>query len=141
MTPPQEHMHFEVLFSAGIPPSSTVGAPGAHGAVTGTHGMGVSTPRAAAVAEATVGLAMDMHMPKGGMFVIGILSMMFAAGAPHIVLFAGRTTRAEGATPKEHVIMAPAVTSCDMRRWGLIFNLRPARERFAGGPGSCNCRF
>jgi hypothetical protein len=66
------HMHLEVLFKAGIFPISTVGEPGAQGAaVFGMHGIGVKTPNAAAVAEATVGLAMDEHIPKVGIFVIG----------------------------------------------------------------------
>ena len=50
-----------------------VGAPGTHGAtVIGTHGIGVNTPSAAAVAAATSGLAGLMHMPKGGMLTIGM---------------------------------------------------------------------
>ncbi|MNN95372.1 hypothetical protein D3C81_2141630 [compost metagenome] len=55
-------------------PSSTVGAPpGIHGAaVAGMQGMGVSTPMAAAVAAATVGLARLWHMPKVGMFTSGM---------------------------------------------------------------------
>lgn len=62
-------------------PIIVVGAPGAHGAgITGTQGIGVRTPMAAAVADATEGLAMLWHMPKGMMFTIGLLSMMFAAG-------------------------------------------------------------
>jgi hypothetical protein len=36
------------------------------------HGMGVSTPIAAAVAEATSGLAGDIHIPNGIIFVIGM---------------------------------------------------------------------
>lgn len=44
----------------------TVGEPGIQGAVvTGMQGIGVKTPNAAAVAEATVGFAGDEHMPKG----------------------------------------------------------------------------
>ena len=63
-----------------------VGDPGVHGAVVaGMQGMGVNTPRAAAVAEATVGFAMDMHIPKVGMLVMGIISMMVAAGVPAMV--------------------------------------------------------
>jgi len=115
ITPPQEHIHLEVLLRAGIPPIMQVGEPGTHGAVTGMQGMGVRTPRAAAVAAATVGLAMDMHIPKVGMLVIGTQSIIVAAGAPAIVLFIGRTFRTEGATPKVHIIMAPVVTS-----WGMI---------------------
>lgn len=50
----------------------TVGAPGTQGAgVAGTQGIGVSTPIAAAVAAATVGLDGDWHMPNGGMFIMG----------------------------------------------------------------------
>ncbi len=111
MTPPQVHMQVDVLFSAGIPPIMQVAEPGVHGeVVTGTQGIGVSTPRAAAVADATAGFATDMHMPKVGMFVIGIKSMMFAAGLVALTLLVGRTLRAEGAAPKEHIMTAPVVT-------------------------------
>jgi hypothetical protein len=55
---------------------------------------------------------MDMHMPNGGMFAIGLLSMMLAAGGPPpMVLFCGNTFRALGATPNEHIIIAPEQTS------------------------------
>jgi hypothetical protein len=95
-----------------MPPIMQVADPGVHGAVvTGMQGIGVRTPRAAAVAEATMGLARDMHMPKGGMFTIGAKSMMLAAGVPAIVLLIGRTERTEGAIPNVHVSIAPAVTS------------------------------
>ena len=104
-------MHLEVLLSAGIPPIMTVAEPGAQGAtVTGTQGMGVKTPQAAAVADATAGLAMDVHMPKGGMFVMGTKSMMLAAGVVALVLLVGKTDRTDGASPNEHIITAPAVT-------------------------------
>ena len=47
-------------------PNKTVGAPGSHGeAVAGMQGIGVNTPSAAAVAAATIGLAMLMHVPNG----------------------------------------------------------------------------
>src|SRR6267142_3732810 len=111
MTPPQEHMHLEVLLSAGIPPIRQVAEPGTQGAVTGMQGMGVKTPSAAAVAAATVGLAMDIHMPKVGMLVMGMESAMLAAGVVAFVLLVGSTLRTAGATPKEHIIMAPVVTS------------------------------
>ena len=49
-------MSLLVLLSSGLLHTITVGTPGAHGAtVSGTQGMGVSTPKAAAVAAATVG--------------------------------------------------------------------------------------
>jgi hypothetical protein len=80
MTPPQVHISVELLFSAGMFSTRTEGEPGVHGAgVTGTHGIGVNTPRAAAVAVATVGFAMLLHMPKGTILAMGLLSMMFAA--------------------------------------------------------------
>ncbi len=111
------HMHWEVLFKAGMLAIITVGEPGTHGAgVFGMQGMGVSTPMAALVADATVGLASDMHIPNGGIFTIGLLSMMFAAGGPpHITLLTGRTFKDEGAIPKLHISIAPETTS-----WAII---------------------
>lgn len=83
ITPPQEHINLELLLRAGMLPIRTVGDPGAHGAaVTGTQGMGVRTPNAAAVAAATVGLEGELHMPNGGMLEMGMLSMMVAASGP-----------------------------------------------------------
>src|ERR1039458_7921944 len=73
ITPPQMHINWETLSSVGKLPSSTVGAPGTHGAgVFGMHGMGVRTPSAAAVAAATVGFDGDMHIPNGSMFSMGM---------------------------------------------------------------------
>ena len=105
-------MHLHVLFSAGFPPTNTVGEPGAHGAeITGIHGIGVKTPIAADVAAATCGFAMDVHIPKGMMFVIGTLSMIHAAGILlHITLAFGRTLSTDGAIPKLHISCAPEVT-------------------------------
>jgi len=112
MTPPHTHWHVLGDVTAGCPPIRVRVATGVHGpAGFGTHGIGVSTPRAAAVADATDGLANEVHIPKGGMFVTGTMSMMFAAGLPSIItrLF-GSTFNADGATPKLHVINAVAVT-------------------------------
>jgi len=67
------HISIEVLSSVGMLPNITVGAPGTHGeTVAGMHGMGVSTPNAAAVAAATIGLAGDIHMPNGMMLTRGM---------------------------------------------------------------------
>src|ERR1017187_9151298 len=98
-------------------PNITVGAPGTQGAgVFGIHGMGVSTPRAAAVAAATVGLAGDMHMPNGMMFIIGTWSMMLASGTWSVnVLFTGSTTSELGAMPKVHIMLAPMQTCIAIR--------------------------
>lgn len=109
--PPHMQVQVDVLFNAGIPPSMTVADPGAQGAtVLGMHGIGVNTPNAAAVADATVGLARDMHTPNVGMFTSGLLSMMFAAGVPIIVLLVGSTLSALGAAPNVHIIIDPVVT-------------------------------
>ncbi len=71
--PPHMHMHLDELFSAGLLPMSTVGAPGNQGAtVFGMQGMGVNTPNAAAVAAATVGLATLVQAPKGIIFTNGM---------------------------------------------------------------------
>jgi hypothetical protein len=50
--------------------------------VTGIHGIGVNAPMAAAVADATVGLDIDLHIPKGNILVIGIKSVMLAINLP-----------------------------------------------------------
>jgi hypothetical protein len=72
ITPPQLHINMEELLSSGTFPMSTVGDPGTQGAVvTGTQGIGVKTPKAAAVAAATEGLAGELHIPKGMMFTMG----------------------------------------------------------------------
>lgn len=116
ITPPQVHIRVDVLFNAGILAIITVGEPGVQGAaVTGIQGMGVNTPKAAAVAEATVGLANDMHMAKGMMLTIGMLSMMLASGIfEDITRFVGSTTNEEGAVPNEHIRLAPIQTCCGM---------------------------
>lgn len=111
ITPPQLHINVESFCSAGISPISTVGEPGIQGAaVAGTHGIGVNTPIAAAVAAATVGLAGQLHMPNGSTLTMGALSMMVAAGAPAMTHDVGNTFSDEGARPKLHFNMVPAVT-------------------------------
>ncbi len=104
-------MAFELWFNADVFPIKTVGEPGAHGAgITGTQGIGVRTPNAAAVAAATAGFASDWHIPKGMIFFIGTLSMIVAAGMDDTVFFSGVTIRVEGAIPNEQVHMAPPST-------------------------------
>src|SRR6185369_3995359 len=99
----------------------TVGAPGTHGAgITGTHGIGVNAPNAAAVAAATVGFAIDEHMPNGMMLTIGLLSMMLASGVCVSVLLTGNTASVLGAAPKLHCNVAPMHTC---KAIGLCFVL------------------
>jgi hypothetical protein len=79
-------MHCDMLFKAGMPAIITVGDPGTQGAVVfGMQVIGVSTPIAAAVAEATIGLARDVHMPKDMVFTIGRSSMFTADSPPTMV--------------------------------------------------------
>jgi hypothetical protein len=79
--------------------------------VTGTQGIGVRTPDAAVVAEATVGLATQLHMPKGKMLTMGLLSMMFAAGILLVrTQLVGSTTNLLGAAPKVQFKVAPQQT-------------------------------
>ena len=114
ITPPHVHIHFDVLLRAGLFLIMTFGDPGTQGAVvTGIHGCGVRTPKAADVAAATVGFVKVVHIPKGMILLIGILSMMVAAGCLEaLTIFVGKTTNELGAIPNEHCSIAPMVTSC-----------------------------
>jgi len=102
--PAQLHMHLLLLVSTGIPPAVIVGAPGTQGAaVAGTQGIGVSVPHAADVAAATVGLAKDLHMPKEGMFTMGLKSMVVPAGfLSTVTIWLGKTVSGAGTVPIEH---------------------------------------
>ena len=112
MTPPHIQISLLLTVSVGAPWVSTWRLPGAQGAVVaGTHGMGVSTPQAAEVAEATVGLARERHIPKVGMLTIGLLSMILATNLPCIMeLRGGITTRGTGVIPMLHFMVAPIHT-------------------------------
>jgi hypothetical protein len=111
MQPPQQHMSLLLSVKAGMLPIKIEGLPTIQGAtVLGTQGIGVKTPSAAAVADATVGFARELHIPKGRMLTKGLLSMILAAGVSTSTPFTGNTLSVEGATPKLHVIMAPVVT-------------------------------
>ena len=110
--PPSEHTHLLELFNAGEFAICTVDEPGAQGeGVTGVHGIGVSTPCAAAVAEATAGLAIDLHIPNGGIFTNGLWSRILAAGLfCAVVRFCGNTTSELAIVPMVHIMLAPSVT-------------------------------
>jgi len=81
----------------------TLALPVAQGAgVTGTQGIGVRTPCAAAVAEATTGFKIDVQFPNGIIFSIGTLSIMFAHGDFESTPCIGNTESDDGALPNEH---------------------------------------
>jgi len=105
-------MHLLLLFKAGKLAIITVAEPGAQGAgITGKQGIGVSTPNAAVVAAATVGLAGDLHIPKGGIFTIGILSIISAAGVySAMTLFLRSTINELEVIPIVHIKLAPIFT-------------------------------
>jgi hypothetical protein len=111
ITPAHVHINLDVLFSAGLLAIRTVIEPGVHGAgITGTQGIGVNTPDAAAVADATDGFARDEHMPKGLILTIGLLSKILASGVRVFTRLIGRTVSKLGATPKLHLSVAPEHT-------------------------------
>jgi hypothetical protein len=81
------------------------------------QGCGVSTPSAAAVAAATCGLLGLMHIPNGMMFIIGIMSIMFACGwLVVMVKFFGVTISTDGAAPNVHISCAVLITFIAMVR-------------------------
>ena len=106
--PPQLHIHLQLFNRAGKFDILAC-PPGAHGAaITGMQGIGVSTPMAADVADATVGFANDWHMPKGAMFTMGLLSMMLPmAKFMHFGRIGSSTEKVDGAMPNVHCSMAP----------------------------------
>lgn len=110
--PPKAHISLLVLFNAGPDPIIVFEAPGIHGAkVIGVQGFGMNKP------AATAGLAGLQHKPKGSMFTKGLPSIILAAGLPFTnKRFKGKTIKLLGAAPKMHCIMAPAVTSCVMKK-------------------------
>lgn len=87
-------------------------APGDQGAVmTGMQGIGVRTPIAAAVAAATVGLDIDLHIPKGLILSIGAKSIMLAIGIFWTIGLNPTTVRGVGVIPKLHCSNALFVTN------------------------------
>ena len=112
MVPPHAHRQVSVWRSAGWFAIVTVGEPGVQGAtVFGMHGIGVSTPAAAAVAAAVGGKLGDLHGPNGAMLVIGTWSPMLAAGWPPADRRATPgTISCEGTALIVHVVLAPLTT-------------------------------
>ena len=110
--------------------------PGAHGpAGTGTQGIGVGTPRAAAVAAMTAGFAGEAHIPNIGMFAIGNVSAIVATNWPPAVTGAPLGTTVSGTggpRPMVHDSIAELTT-----RGGIVRLSRTATSvRALGGPGA-----
>lgn len=79
--PAQAHRSLQSCVRQGFPPINTLGCIGIQLTVTGTQGTGVRTPIAAAVAAATAGFVIVLHIPKGPTFAV-VASMIVAAGFP-----------------------------------------------------------
>ena len=106
MTPPQLHISLELLSSVGMLPSKIVGEPTTHGAVvTGMHGIR-SGLRALPQWQTQRWDWPATYIPNGGMFTIGLLSMMLAAGVVASTLFASEprasTARLRSCTSSAH---------------------------------------
>ena len=112
MAPPHKQIKVQVWCRAGLPATRVFDAPGDQGEiVAGMQGIGVNTPRAASVAEATSGLAKDVHTPKDWMFTKGRLSIILAAGILLVItLFIGKTIKEDGVVPKVQANDAPIQT-------------------------------
>src|SRR5215510_4108409 len=103
------------------------------------HGIGVRTPRGAVVAAATLGSLSAVHMPKDMMLIIEMWSTILAAGWLLVVVrLIGNVTL--GATPKQHIRVAPLQTCSGSDVLLCTPNLRyvdpagtfsPSIERFA----------
>ncbi len=106
ITPPQTHMSLELLFRAGKFPASTVGEPGAQGAgITGTQGAGANITGGGLI---VAGLAGQLHIPKGGIFPIGLKSIIVPIGLDDtMTVVCALAMRVDGAAPKVHCIVAP----------------------------------
>jgi len=109
-----------------LPSSSTSGAPGNQGErVAGTHGIGVGTPSAAAVAAMTLGLAGLLHIPNEGMSRRGMTSKTVASGcSPVSTGFRGNIGIGTASLPKLHERTEPRLTS-----WGIVREVIGGREK------------
>ena len=117
ITPAYAHSAMHGWVRSGDPPAMTLGSPGVQGPVgTGTQGIGVRVPSAAAVAAATAGLAILLQRIKEGMFNIGTISAMVPTSVAGVVIAAplGRKVRGIGALPIVHWAIAPVVTAKGM---------------------------
>jgi len=97
----------EVLFSAGKFVTITVAEPETHGAtVLGTQGEGVNRTGGGLLVAGFAGL---LHIPNGGIFTLGLYSMIVAMTCDVFTVPAG-IVRLEGAAPKLHIMLAPPQT-------------------------------
>ena len=109
IAPPRAQGHVQLLVTTGSPPTFTLIEPGSQAVGTGVQGTGVGVPSAAAVAAINAGFVGLWHMPKGGMFIPGTVSVTTAIGIPLPVV--GRiAVSVLGAKPNVQLNIAPLVT-------------------------------
>ncbi len=81
---PFPQINCESFVKHGAPPTIIVGFTDVQiPAAINIHGCGVSTPRAAAVADATCGFASEVHIPNGAILTFAAVSLIVAIGLLH----------------------------------------------------------
>jgi hypothetical protein len=111
IVPPHKHWQNAPTVSTGIPSISTVLGATQGSTTIGRQGAGVGTPRARAVSAITSGFIGDSHNVKGGIFTIGMMLRILAAGKSLAKTPSGSTINTDGATPKSHSISVPSVAT------------------------------
>jgi hypothetical protein len=98
-------MQVSPLQITGIEACVTLGFEGIHGETTaGMQGIGVNAPNFAAVAAATVGLEIVLHIPKGVILAIEAKSVIVATGITFMQTGTlGMTIRDDRTEPNEHL--------------------------------------
>ena len=111
--PAHVQIALQLLSRVGKPPVKTAELPVIQGdTVIGMQGMGVKTPKAAAVAAATVGFAILLHIPKVGMSAIGVKFMIVPTCIMAETMAIGVAFNVAGAVPKVQLIMAVVTQTC-----------------------------
>ena len=111
IVPPHRHSQNAPSVSTGIPSISTVLGATQGSTTMGRQGAGVGTPSAATVSAITSGFMGDSHNTKGGIFTIGMMLRMLAAGKSLAKTPSGSTSNGDGATPKSHIMSVPTVAT------------------------------
>lgn len=106
-------MALQLLSRVGNPPVKTDVLPVIQGVtVIGMQGIGTSTPKAAAVAAATIGLLRLVQTPNVGMSAMGVKFMIVPTCVIAVTMAIGVAFNAVGAAPKVHVSTAPVTQIC-----------------------------
>jgi len=110
--PAQIHMVLLDCNMAAFPPIFNFLATGLHGIIgMGMHEPGTKTGTGPAIFQ-FIGFAGDLHVPKAGIFSMGIKSISVARGLvlPVIAIAKGKTSISLAPAPNVHFILAPIQT-------------------------------